>query len=171
MESGDSNTRQSSKNSEQNENINRKSSQDEDVYLTPKCMLKNSTRKNALGQVIPQKQNESKSNEKTDENGYTLARAESCREPVIKISLRRKTTIKDIESLEVKKNPSKTRRNTGFLANVTKWRCRQSIIVSGFILILIVVIGALCGLVLYKDNGNKFVTGSSHTLIFCCFII
>ena len=157
MEFDNSNNRQSGKNSEQNENINRKSSQDEDVYLTPKCMLKNSTRKNALGQVIPHRQKESKSKEKNDENGYTLARTESCKEPVIKISLRRKTTIKDTESLEVKNNPSKTRRKSGFLASVTKWRCRKSIIVSGFILILIVVIGALCGLVLYKDDGNKFV--------------
>ena len=161
MEFDNSNTRQSNKNSEQNENINRKSSQDEDVYLTPKCMLKNSTRKNALGQVIPVKQTESKSIENTDENGYTLARTESCKEPVIKISLKRKTTTKDTESLEVKKNPSKNRRKTGFLARVTKWRCRKSIIVSGFILILIVVIGALCGLVLYKDNGNKFVNLST----------
>ena len=161
MESENSNSRQSTKKFEQIENKNRKSSQDEDVYLTPKCMLKNSTRKNALGQVIPVKQNESKSKENTDENGYTLARTESCKEPVIKISLRRKTTIKDAESLEVKNNPSKTRRKTGFLASVTKWRCRKSIIVSGFILILIIVIGALCGLVLYKDNGNEFVNLST----------
>ena len=161
MEFDDSNSRQSTENSEKNEHINRKSSQDEDVYLTPKCMLKNSTRKNALGQVIPQRQNESKSKENTDENGYTLARTDSCKEPVIKISVRRKTTIKDTEPLEVNNNPSKTRRKTGFLASVTKWRCRKSIIVSGFILILIVIIGALCGLVLYKDNGNELVNLST----------
>ena len=95
------------------------------------------------------------------ENDYTLARTESCKEPAIKISLKRKTTIKDTGSFEVKNKSSKTRRKTGFLASVTKWRCRKSIIVSGFILILIVVIGALCGLVLYKDNGNKFVNLST----------
>lgn len=135
----------------------RKSSQDEDVYLTPQNMLDMSIRKNALGQVIPRKAKNLKSKDwEIDENGYTLARTESWEEE-IKTKSKYHNNSRNIEHLTPRRttvDKQRKRRNCCILQSFTTWRCRKSIIVTGFILILILAIGILSGLILYRENGR-----------------
>ena len=147
-------SQQGARTSKSSERKLRQSSQDDDVYLTPKNMLENSIRKNALGQVIPRKSQEMKPNDGvTDENGYTLARTESW-EHEVKISFKRKTMPGNEEPMPLEEKIDQLRRQSGFLEKNSKYRCRKSIVVTGFIIVLIVVIGALVGLILLKPTSE-----------------
>ena len=100
---------------------------DDDIYLTPKDLIKGRVTKNKSGELVPKRYNDQPESKNP------------------------KVGNEDLRSKQQKMKTRKKRMSTRFW----EWRCRKSVaVVIGSIIALFIIMGIVVGCIVFLGNGN-----------------